>query len=351
MSCRPFFAVPASDVTPAEKPFPVSSRRTLRSVAMDALLFLMVVIWGGNYSLIKATLAELPPRPFNALRLTFASGVFLLMLAWMWTRGPSRASNARAPDASLVNRLLGVTRPTATDWVRILLTGLIGHTVYQLAFIEGLSRTSASNTALLIGASPIVVSIFTAVAGHERLSTAHWLGLALSFSGVYLVIGRPDALESSSPGGDMIMLGAVVCWAGYAVASRSLLDRHSPLFVTGWTMITGTVVFVAAVWQDVARVDWAALSAGAWSATLLSALTALNLAYLIYYVSVTRIGVARTSIWTNMTPLVGMLIAWASLGELVGAWQVGGAALILAGVGITRIAARRERELASPPAE
>jgi len=72
---------------------------------------------------------------------------------------------------------------------------------------------------------------------------------------------------------------------------------------------------------------------------------------LIYYVSVTRIGVARTSVWTNMTPLVGMLIAWASLGERVGVWQFGGAALILAGVAITRAAIRRERDLPSPPAE
>ena len=89
--------MPASRVTPAEKPLPVSTRRNLRSVAMDALLFLMVVIWGGNYSLIKATLAELPPRPFNALRLTFASAAFLLMLAWMWSRGPSRPAEVRQP--------------------------------------------------------------------------------------------------------------------------------------------------------------------------------------------------------------------------------------------------------------
>ena len=318
---------------------------------MDALLFLMVVIWGGNYSLIKATLAELPPRPFNALRLTFASAAFLLMLAWMWSRGPSRPFEAASPSTSLVDRLLGITRPSAADWVRILGTGLIGHTVYQLAFIEGLSRTSASNTSLLIGASPIVVSVLTAVVGHERLSTPHWMGLGLSFSGVYLVIGRPAGLESSSSSGDLIMLGAVMCWAIYAVASRTLLERHSPLFVTGWTMIAGTVAFVAVAWEDVARVDWAALSPGAWAATLLSALTALNVAYLIYYVSVTRIGVARTSVWTNMTPLVGLLIAWASLGEPVGAWQAGGAALILAGVAITRVAARRERDLVGPPAE
>ena len=50
------------------------------------------------------------------------------------------------------------------------------------------------------------------------------------------------------------MLGAVLCWAMYAVLSRTLLHRHSPLFVTGWTMIAGTAAFAATVWRDVARV-------------------------------------------------------------------------------------------------
>jgi drug/metabolite transporter (DMT)-like permease len=319
---------------------------------MDALLFLMVVLWGGNYSLIKATLAELPPRPFNALRMTFASAAFLVMLAWMWGRSRGRSIPDAGPqNGPLADRLLGVTRPTPGDWLRIVGTGLVGHTLYQLAFIEGLSRTTASNTALLIGASPIVVSLLTAVVGHERLSRPHWIGLSLSFCGVYFVVGRPAALGSHSLSGDLIMLGAVSCWAVYAVASRVLLARHSPLFVTGWTMITGTVAFVVVAWGDVARVDWAALPAGAWGATLVSALTALNLAYLIYYVSVTRIGVARTSVWTNMTPLVGMLIAWTSLGERLAASQVAGAALILAGVAVTRVAARRERSAPVPPAE
>ena len=36
---------------------------------IDALLVLMVVIWGVNYSIIKQAFAEIPPQPFNAMRL------------------------------------------------------------------------------------------------------------------------------------------------------------------------------------------------------------------------------------------------------------------------------------------
>lgn len=349
---------------------------------MDGLLLVMVLVWGGNYSLVKATLDVLPPRAFNALRMGVASAAFAALLGWAWTRQRSRLPSARsapvppaAEDAvsrhdpaigqagtpwdnaaggraiTLFDSVAGISRPSAADWLRIVVAGLIGHTIYQLFFIEGLARTTAANAALLIGCSPIVVSIASAIAGHDRLARNHWFGLALSFSGVYLVVGRAAAIGGTDVRGDLLMLGAVLCWAMYAVLSRTLLHRHSPLFVTGWTMIAGTAAFAATVWRDVARVAWGALPAWAWHATILSALTALTLAYLIYYVSVTRIGVARTTVWTNMVPLVGMVIAWAALGESVDAWKVGGASLILAGVGVTRLAARAGQAVSEGPAE
>ena len=76
-------------------------------------------------------------------------------------------------------------------------------------------------------------------------------------------------------------------------------------------------------------------------------MTALTLAYLIYYVSVMRIGLARTTVWTNVTPVVGMAIAWAALGEPVDAWKMAGAALILGGVVVTRLAPRPWRRSAA----
>ncbi len=54
---------------------------------IDALLVLMVVIWGVNYSIIKQAFTEIPPQPFNAMRLVLASAVFLVAIRR--TRGRS----------------------------------------------------------------------------------------------------------------------------------------------------------------------------------------------------------------------------------------------------------------------
>jgi drug/metabolite transporter (DMT)-like permease len=53
-----------------------------RERLVDALLVLMVVIWGVNYSVIKRAFAEVPPHPFNALRIFLASAVYLAAIQW-----------------------------------------------------------------------------------------------------------------------------------------------------------------------------------------------------------------------------------------------------------------------------
>ena len=45
--------------------------------SIDALLLLMALIWGTNYSIVKRAFAEIDPQAFNAMRMLIASAVFL----------------------------------------------------------------------------------------------------------------------------------------------------------------------------------------------------------------------------------------------------------------------------------
>ena len=302
-------------------------RRWLTCSPFDGLLLLMVLIWGANYAVIKSAIRELPPQAFNALRLGAASAVFAAALA---AKGPKRVARA--------------------DWAALALLGIVGHFVYQLLFMAGIARTTASNSALIIGCSPVAVSVASALAGHERVPRAQWAGVLLSVVGVYLVVGTGAEFGGASVAGDLFTLGAVCCWAVYTVGSRPMLARYSPLTVTGLTMIAGTALYVPASIPQLAQVEWARVPAWAWAWTALSALLALNFAYLIWYTSVQRIGNVRTSAYSNFIPLVALSVAAATLGEPVGTAKLAGAGAILAGVVITRMAARRH-SAPDPPAE
>lgn len=302
-------------------------RRTLTLTPFDGLLLLMVLIWGANYAVIKSALRELPPQAFNALRMLVASAVFAAAIA-----------------------AKGLPRVSTRDWVRLAMLGTVGHFVYQMLFMAGIARTTASNSALIIGCSPVAVSIASALAGHERVPRAQWAGVVLSVVGVYLVVGVGAEFGGASLAGDLFTLGAVCCWAVYTVGSRSLLARYSPLTVTGLTMMAGTALYVPASAGQLAQIAWGRVPLWTWAATALSALLALNVAYLIWYTSVQRIGNVRTSAYSNFIPLIAIAVAAATLGEPIGASKLAGAGAILAGVLITRIAARRQAT-ADPPAE
>jgi len=318
---------------------------------MDLLLVAMVIVWAGNYSLVKSVLRELSPLAFNAARLIVASAVFLALLAWSRHRSgaPSRAGTGAV---AMPRPLRAAGRLDRADWRALAGLGFVGHFIYQFAFIGGLARTSVANSALIIGCSPVAIALATALAGHERIGRLHWLGAALSVGGLYLVAGRSAAIGGASLVGDVLMLGAVGCWAVYTVFSRPLLERHSPLVVTGYSLALGTAMFVPAALPALLRAPWASLSTWAWWGIVASAVLALNLAYLIWYTAVQRIGNARTSMYSNMVPVTAMALAWAVLGERIEPVQVAGAVAIVSGVLLTRWSTRAGQAAGlQPPAE
>jgi drug/metabolite transporter (DMT)-like permease len=135
------------------------------------------------------------------------------------------------------------------------------------------------------------------------------------------------------------MMGGVLCWAVYTVGAARLMDRHSPLGVTGLSMGIGTALYVPAVMPQMRHVQWSAISTWTWVSLVYSAIFAVAVAYMIWYTAVQKIGGTRTSVYSNLVPIVALGVAVLWRGEPLGASKVAGATLVLAGVAITRAAA------------
>lgn len=310
---------------------------------IDLLVVLCTLIWGCNYAVVKIALRELPPLGFNALRLSIASILFLAVLAF--ARPNSNGVAGRRASGGLFRSAWDIP---LRDWLAILALGATGHFIYQLGFIGGLSLTTVANSSLIIGCSPVVVTALTAAVGQERVSRRYWLGAALSLAGVYLVVGAGADVSRDSLVGDLVTLGAVCCWAVYVVWSRTLMRRHSPLAVTGYTMAIGTLMYLPFGYPSLAALDWGRVSTLAWMALAASAVFALFVAYLIWHMSIQRIGNIRTAMYSNLTPVVALATAVLFLGDHVGARETAGAAAILIGVAVARMTST---EPASLPAE
>ena len=296
---------------------------------VDALLVLMVLIWGANFSVIKRSFEEIPPQPFNALRLVIASAVFLAAI---------NVARKRVERGAPVSSVFHTDHPlTARDRFDLIWLGLVGHLGYQYFFVGGVALSTASNGALIVGSTPAVLAVVSALLGRERISRLHWVGAAISAIGIYLVVGRGASFGGEHLRGDLMVMASVACWVTFTLGAASLIQRHSPLYVTGMTMVYGGVPYVLMALPQIVRVPWTDVSAWSLTAMVLSALLALNLAYVIWYTGVQRLGPARTSIYSNGVPVVAMTVAALWLGEPMTWNKVTGAAAVLSGVLLTRL--------------
>jgi drug/metabolite transporter (DMT)-like permease len=309
----------------------MSSRRLSR---IDAFLLLMTIIWGTNYSIVKAAFAEIDPQAFNAVRMMIASAVFLGIIAGLRRfQSPGTVGGG----GRIVSIFQTPAPVTGRDWAALAGLGVVGHFLYQFFFIGGLAETSVANSSLMLAATPVVIALMSAVAGQDRVSGLHWLGAALSMAGIYVVVGQGAPGDGATLRGDLLMFAAVCCWAIYTMGARHLMERHSPVGVTGLSMAIGSLIYVPVMWPHLRAVDWTSVTVNTWLAIVYSALFALCVAYTIWYMAVREIGSARTSVYSNLVPLVAMLTAVAFLGETLSLQKLAGAAAVLVGVALTRV--------------
>ena len=304
----------------------------------------MIVIWGSNYSIAKYAFSQIDPQAFNAARMLVGSAVFIvIILAARRTARRFGAEQARFASIFFTSEPL-----TRRDWMWLTLLGVVGHALYQFLFIGGLSRTSVANSSLMLGATPVFIAVISAALGHERVGPLHWAGIVLSLAGIYVVAATGARLSAEHLRGDLMMVGAVCCWAAYTVAARNVITRHSPVGVTGISMAIGTVPYVVVVSGSLRSTAWAEVSAETWLIIIYSALFSLCVAYTIWYAALREIGSARTAVYSNLVPIVAMLTAVVFLGESLSTTKVAGGAAVLLGVALTRVGSH---QLVMPPEE
>jgi drug/metabolite transporter (DMT)-like permease len=277
-------------------------------------LLLVILIWGGNFTATKLAFADISPLAFTAVRFAFGSVFMWLLLA--------RKEGWRLP-------------PRAT-WVPLILLGLVGNTIYQLCFMTGLYRTTATNSSLILASMPTVVTVAAGMLGFEQITSRQKWALVIATLGVLLVVASRGIALDGDLVGDLLMLAAVLCWATYTLGLRSLSGRVSTLALTTWTLITGTPGLILAGIPAVRTMNWAAVSPTGWFGLAYATLLSLVVAYLLWNRGVRQVGPSRAAIFTTLTPLVATLTAIAVLGERPGLLHLAGGAMIIAGVLVSR---------------
>lgn len=300
-------------------------------------LILTTFFWGGTFVAARYAVGEAPPFFAASCRFLIAASVLLLLTGWQ-----ARKSGERFPLPKNLRQFAG-----------LFCLGLTGIFLYNAVFFTGLKLTTATNGALVVAVNPLITVVLSALWLREKLTPAQAAGLLISLTGVATVISKGSLsviTGLSFNHGDVIMLGAPLCWALYSILGKKMLAHFTPLAATAYA-----AAFGAALLTPAALLEHVVSGADAipgfswlgWLAVLQLALLGTVVGFVWWYEGVQRIGAARASAFVNLVPVFGALQASLFLGERVIAAQLCGGLLVMLGV----YWGSRKRQAPTEPAE
>jgi drug/metabolite transporter (DMT)-like permease len=275
----------------------------------------MALIWGVNFSVVKYGTTLIDPLAYNGLRVVLAAVLLAAIVA--------------------IGRM---PLPSGRTIAVLLALGVLGNGVYQYFFIEGIALTRASDAALVVAASPAFIAIIGQIHGVERATRRGVIGIVLSIAGIALVVfGTSRAGEGhASLIGDLLVLCGSLSWAIYTVMLKPHTEQVGGFQLSTFTMIGGAVPLLVVASPAIARTNWSAVPLLGWAAVVYSGVGALVVAYYFWYHGVRTIGPTRTAMYSNLQPVIAVLVAWMMLGETPTVWQGVGAGCIMSGLLLAR---------------
>jgi drug/metabolite transporter (DMT)-like permease len=288
-----------------------------RIVAYTCLSLSMALV-GSYVALSKPLVAVIPV--FLLAWLRFGIGG-LAMLHWL------KKPAAEAP----------MTRQTR--WL-IFLESFLGNFLFSICMLFGMSLTSAVAAGVIMASIPAVVALMSWAFLSERISARLGLAVACAAGGIALVSWtHHDGAAASSPAthtrgwlGPMLLVGAVLCEAAYAVIGKKLTHTLTPKRITALINLWGFALMTPMGLWLAWRFDFFALSLATWSLLVFYALAASVWTVWLWMTGLRGVPASQAGVFTVMLPISAALVGVGLLGETMGAEQVAAFALALLGV-------------------
>ena len=284
-----------------------------KEMAAYGALVIAAVLWGGSIVAQKMALGSFSPVEASVLR--DIGGLVILLTTWWWQDG-TLAKLTKADVRTLC-------------WLGLCVLG------NHLLILIGLRYVNGAVAGVIIGSSPVATSLLSAILIQDVPLRTVWVGAVLSCAGVGLVSVAGFSAAGDQPllGGLLVFLG-VVSWALYSIGSRSIMERVSALTVNWTTLLVATILQVPLLWTDrkMQEAGVASVSTTDWFALGYLIVFATAVAQQAWLFGVRGVGPSRASVLGNLTPVAAVGLSALILHESVGAVEVIGIILILAGV-------------------
>lgn len=273
---------------------------------------------------------------YVALSKPLAAAIPVFLLAWLrfgigglamlhWLRRP-------ASEAPLTRRTRGL----------LFLESFLGNFLFTLCMISGVSRTSAVSAGVIMAAIPATVAVLSRVFLREPIAGRTWAAIACAALGIgLLAFAKPQGAAASDRAwlGNLLVFGAVLCEAAYAVIGKALTGVLGPKRITALINLWGFALVTPFGLYTALHFDFARVPAGAWALLLFYALAASVWTVWLWMTGLKVVPAAQAGVFTALLPVAAAVVGVAVLGESLSALQL--LAFLAAVAGIVLATARR----------
>jgi drug/metabolite transporter (DMT)-like permease len=219
------------------------------------------------------------------------------------------------------------------DYLNLIWLSLLAVPINQFLFFYGISRTTASNAALLYATTPVVVLVLSRFILKESLTWKKVVGVIIALVGVTFIIFEDGfELNSSHTHGNLLLMVAVLAWSLFTIFGKPMIQKYGAFYVTSLVLIIGMVLYLPIGLLFGSPIPLESLSARDLEGLLYFAIGTSFLGYFLWYFALGRMEAGKVAIFSNAQPFLTTLLAVVLLSQSVSPTFVLGGVVTISGV-------------------
>jgi drug/metabolite transporter (DMT)-like permease len=280
------------------------------------IVIIAMMIWGMTFIWYKQVYAQIRPISLVFLRLLIASPVLLLV-------------------SVLLSKLQRIRRH---DLPFFLVLALFEPFLYFIGESFGMQMVSPALGSVIVATIPLFTPLAASFFYHEHFRKVNLVGIIISMIGVFMVMtGEMNFLDSTFRGA-LLMFLAVFAAVGYSVMVIRLAGTYNSFSIVSWQNTIGMLyflpLFVIFEWDRVGQVHW---NSSVIIPLFELALFGSALAFVFFTYSIKRLGMTRSTVFSNLIPVFTTLFSYFILRDEITGLKIAGIGVVIGGLLLTQL--------------
>ena len=296
--------------------------RMMKKIRLPVYFYALtaMLLWGMSFIWSSVLLQYYEPVTIIFIRLVISSA---LLYAFMFVSGQK-------------------VKLERKDFFLVFLSALFNPFLYFLGENYGLKYSTPTISAVIIATIPLFSPVIAYITFKERLTPINFIGIAISFCGVILMLVTRSLSLVADVRGVIFLFGAVFAALLYSVTLRKLTENYSAVLLVATQNLIGVFLFMPFfVIFELKTTIAVTVTAEVVTSMLLLAILASSVSFVFFAHSVKLLGMSKTNIFSNLIPVFTAIFSYFLLSESFSPQKIVGIGLVISGVYLSERSKKR----------